>query len=73
MNEGLETNVRQSAPEPLLLKVEQAAGLIGVGRSQMYKLIADGSLPSVAIGRARRVPLAALRAWVDRQVAGEAA
>ena len=31
---------RSESPAPLLLRVEEAARLIGIGRSQMYKLAA---------------------------------
>jgi excisionase family DNA binding protein len=51
---------------PLLYKPEQAAAALGVGRSTVFELIADGSLPSVKIGRSRRVPRTALEAYVAR-------
>jgi len=51
---------------PLLLRVEEAARLLSVGRSKAYELIAAGELESVTIGRSRRVPLDALRAFVAR-------
>lgn len=50
----------------LLLRVDQAAGLINLGRSKVYEMIASGELPSVRIGRAVRVPRSGLEAWVRR-------
>jgi excisionase family DNA binding protein len=57
-----QTAARQAAP--MLLKVPEAAALLGVGRSKCYELLASGALPSVSVGRARRVPSEALRWWV---------
>ena len=50
---------------PLLLTVPQVAGQLGIGRSSVYRLIDAGTLPTVAIGRARRVTRAALLAYVE--------
>ena len=44
--------------ERLLLRPHEAAEL----RSTVYELIASGAIPSITIGRSRRVPLEALRA-----------
>ena len=56
---------RVAGVEKLLLRVPEAAELAGVGRTTAYALVASGEWPSVAIGRAVRVPLAGLRAWVE--------
>ncbi|MGH8897551.1 MAG: helix-turn-helix domain-containing protein [Egibacteraceae bacterium] len=48
----------------LLLKPEEAADLLGVGRSKMYELIASGAVKSVKIGALRRVPAVALDDYV---------
>lgn len=50
---------------PLLLTVEAAATLLGIGRTRMYALVKSGEVPSVLIGRSRRVPTAALQRYVD--------
>ena len=57
--------------EKLLLTAEEAAELIGVGRCTIYDLMRLRVLPSVKIGRYRRVPMSALREYVDRLVAEE--
>jgi excisionase family DNA binding protein len=54
--------------ERLLLRPLEAAEMIGVGRSKVYELLASGDLPSIRIGGSVRVPLDALRAWIDRQI-----
>ena len=49
---------------PLLLTVETAAEMLAIGRTRMFALIRDGDIPSVLIGRSRRVPFAALEKYV---------
>lgn len=55
--------------EPLLVNVEEAASIVGLGRSKLYQLIRKGDLPVVHIGRATRVPLAALHEFVGQMLA----
>jgi excisionase family DNA binding protein len=52
--------------ERLLLSPDQVAESLGVCRSRVYDLMRTGVLPSVKIGRARRVPVSAVRAYVDQ-------
>jgi excisionase family DNA binding protein len=44
-----------------LERITDAARFLGISRSQVYKLIAIGLLPSVKIGSSRRVPVRAVR------------
>jgi excisionase family DNA binding protein len=50
----------------LLLTVEEAAERIGICRSNMFKLIRQGKIRSVKVGRLRRVTPAALEDFVRR-------
>ena len=52
--------------EKLLLSPEEAAEVLGVGRSRVYDLMRKRELVSVRIGKCRRVPVAALRLYVER-------
>jgi excisionase family DNA binding protein len=54
--------------EKLLLSAEEAFERLGIGRAFGFKLIASGALPSIKVGRLRRVPAERLRDWVDKQV-----
>jgi excisionase family DNA binding protein len=56
--------------EALLLKPEDAARRLGVGRSKTYELLRSGELPSVRIGRSVRIPLAHLLAWINERAVG---
>ena len=50
---------------PRLLRVEDAANLLNIGRSAVYDLIRSGRLRSVKIGKSRRIP----REAVDEVIA----
>ena len=49
-----------------LLTVVEAAVSMGIGRSLVYRLLMEGELASVRIGRARRVPVTAIAAYIER-------
>jgi excisionase family DNA binding protein len=49
----------------LLARPEEAAELLGVGRSTIYELMREGELPVVHIGCAARIPVEELRQWVE--------
>lgn len=53
---------------PLLLTTTQAAQRLGIGRTKLYELIGAGELPTIPIGRAKRVPAAAVQDWIDRKL-----
>lgn len=55
---------RDTADAPLLLHVTDAARLLGIGTTLAYDLVGRGVLPHVRLGRAVRVPRAALEAWI---------
>ena len=59
----------QSVPQPLLLRMEDAAVMLSVSRSQIYALAATKQIPTVRLGKSVRVPYDALTAWVDEKVA----
>jgi excisionase family DNA binding protein len=49
---------------PLLLSPTEAYQQLGVSRSKLWELLASGELPSVKIGRSRRIKRDALLAYV---------
>jgi excisionase family DNA binding protein len=51
---------------PLLLRIPEAAALLGIGRSSVYELIALGALETVHIGRSCRVPREAVERYVEQ-------
>ena len=55
----------------LLLSIQEAGRALGIRRSKMYELIAAGELETVHVGRAVRVPVDAIEAFVARLRSGE--
>jgi len=51
---------------PLLLTVMQAAKLLGIGRTTLYKLMDLGEIGSVHVGSSRRIPLQCAHDYVER-------
>ncbi len=54
--------------EKLLLTVDEAAEVLGVGRSTVYDLLRFRLLVSVKVGRRRLVPVKACYELVDRLI-----
>ncbi len=54
---------RQGEPA-LLLKVEEAARLLGVGRTTLFELIGQGRIQTVRVGRRRLVVRAGLERFI---------
>jgi excisionase family DNA binding protein len=52
----------------LLVTVEEAAKMLSVGRSLLYRLVLCQEISSVKIGRTRRIPVAALEAFIARRL-----
>jgi excisionase family DNA binding protein len=56
--------------DKLLLTPREAAASLGIGRTTIYDLIARQVIPSVRIGRCVRVPVDALRRWLEKEASG---
>ena len=50
----------------MLVRPEEAASVLGIGRTKVYELMRSGALRSVRIGGLRRIPAAALEEFVAR-------
>ncbi len=57
---------KSTIEEALLLTVPQAAQALDIGTTLAYELIGQNKLPHVRLGRAVRVPRAALEAWIAK-------
>ena len=53
--------------EPILIRVPEAARILGISRSKAYELINDGRLPVVRLGMSIRVNRSALLALIERE------
>ncbi|MBD9704089.1 helix-turn-helix domain-containing protein [Streptomyces sp. ID01-12c] len=54
-------------PTLVLLKVEEAARRLQIGRTVCYRLIRSGELESITVGGLRRVPADAVPEYVSRR------
>lgn len=52
----------------LVLTVSEVAEALRVGRQAVYELMLTGQLPSIKIGRLRRVPVAALETFIAERL-----
>jgi excisionase family DNA binding protein len=59
----------RDAESPMLVSVQRAAGLLGVHPRTIHRLVADGELPFVKIGRRTLLSTVRLEQWVaEREV-----
>lgn len=54
--------------EKKLVTAAEAAVLLGISRSHLYSLVMRGEIPSIKIGRARRIPVTAIERWIAREL-----
>lgn len=54
-----------------LLRIDDVAAYLNVGRTSVYKLVKQDGLPALRLGVGLRVDADALRAWALSRVAGE--
>lgn len=71
----LDEGRKEQMSEKLAYRVTEAAEALGISRAKAYELIASGNIPSVRVGASIRVPVAALRSWIEEHTskAAEAA
>ncbi len=58
--------------DAILLTVAEAAKRLMLSRSKVYELLASGAIDSVTIGRARRIPVRAVRQFIETLEAEQA-
>jgi excisionase family DNA binding protein len=51
----------------LVLRVPELAEVLKINRGMAYELVNSGQIPSIRIGRSIRVPVDALRKWIELQ------
>lgn len=53
--------------DPICVKINDAARMIGVGRTKLYELIATNQIEVVKLGKSTRITTASLRALISRR------
>jgi excisionase family DNA binding protein len=66
MYETHQRSVRPIGPEPLQVTIRQAAALLSYDERTVRRLVARGELRAVGRGRLRRIALADLWDWQER-------
>jgi excisionase family DNA binding protein len=61
-----------SAEGRLLLSIPEAAKLLSVGRTMLYRLLERNEIPTIQVGRRRLIPTAALEQWVMSRISSNA-
>lgn len=54
-------------PDPICVRVNDAAHMIGIGRTKLYELIAAGEIETVKLGKSTRITTASLHDLIRRQ------
>lgn len=55
-------------PEPIAVRPDEAARMVGISPRAMARLLASGEIRSLKKGHTRLVPTAELRAWIAREL-----
>ena len=66
METARKTTDSLSGLDERLLRVGEAAEILGLGRSKVYEMTKTGELPVLKIGTAVRIPRRALLEWIER-------
>jgi excisionase family DNA binding protein len=52
---------------PRLMTVRAAAKWLALGESTVYAMVASGEIPHVPVGRAKRIDIRDLEAWIEHR------
>lgn len=58
-------------PQSVVYTPEQVAGMLGLARARIYKLLAAGQIPAKRLGRRWIIPRAAFDAWLNAVEKGQ--
>lgn len=64
---GGTTLQKDTAMDPLLISVQEAARTLSVGRTSIYQLIKSGELETMKLGRRRLITIQSLRRLTEGQ------
>lgn len=58
---------QNEVPQPLLLTIPETARALRISRAKAYVLVRRKTLPSIQVGRSKRVSVATLQRWIEEQ------
>ncbi|GAA6206749.1 hypothetical protein NBRC116601_00420 [Cognatishimia sp. WU-CL00825] len=56
----------ENSQHPIAVSPDEAARLVGIGRTTLYAALAKGDLPSIKIGTRRLIRVYAIRDWLAK-------
>jgi len=56
-----------SYPAPITVRIKDACRMMGIGRSKLYLLIAEGAIETIKVGSMTLIPVASLEAFLRSQ------
>jgi excisionase family DNA binding protein len=65
--DGMKFFQKEDESPKILFKLEEVAQMLSVSKSHLYSLIATRRLPTIKLGRVRRVSIIALQQWIEEQ------
>jgi excisionase family DNA binding protein len=63
----LSSSKEPGQPAKLLLRTKEAAYLLGTSTSEIYRLLQTGTLPSIKVGKRRRIAYKDLLSFIESQ------
>ena len=54
--------------ERATMTVQEMANYLGIGKASAYRLIREGQIPALKIGRQFRIPVACIEEWILDQI-----
>jgi excisionase family DNA binding protein len=66
-----QAKARTATADRLLYSVQEAAALLGIGRTYMFQLLRTGEIDSLKIGSRRKIPAGALERYIERLRSGQ--
>ena len=67
------SSTRETRRDPLVVRPQEACGMLAIGLTRLYELLHEGQLESYRHGRSRRITVTSIRAYVDRQIRASSA
>lgn len=60
-------NTQTEALGPIVVKVPKACEMLSASKTRLYELLAAGEIASIRDGKMRKILVASIHAYVDRQ------
>ena len=62
-----ESHIRKTVEQPLVLRVEDLAQILAIGRNTAYELVRSGKIKSVRIGKCYRITMDAIAEYLEQR------